>query len=109
MADEEGRQIYALRNGDAYRDPRAFGTMGKSGPYGAASSMHKLRLARDLILDKLGDDGEFDYQTKTSAYRKLGELWESMDPANRWGGRYNDGNHFERLRDGWDNRTEPLS
>jgi len=37
------------------------------------------------------------YLSKTSDHKKLGEYWESLSLYNRWGGRYNDGNHYERL------------
>lgn len=78
---------YELTFGDAYRDPRLFGEVGKSMGYGAASSCHKLRLAVDLNLFK---DGVF--QTTTDAHRPLGEYWESL--GGTWGGRFNDGNHY---------------
>ena len=75
--------------GDAYRDPRAFGSLGVAKCYGNARSAHKMRLAIDLNLfdgDKL--------LTKTEDHRRLGEYWESLDPLCRWGGRFNDGNHY---------------
>lgn len=34
------------------------------------------------------------WQSDTEAYRPLGEKWESMHTLCRWGGRFNDGNHF---------------
>ena len=66
--------------GDAYRDPRC--------PYGSKSSRHKSRLAIDLNLFR---DGE--YLTDTEDHRNLGEWWESQ--GGIWGGRVNDGNHYE--------------
>lgn len=66
--------------GDAYRDPRA--------PYGSRSSRHRQRLAIDLNLFR---DGE--YMTRTEDHRPLGEWWESA--GGIWGGRFNDGNHYE--------------
>ncbi len=41
------------------------------------------------------------YQRKTAAYKPLGDYWESLDPLNRWGGRFDDGNHFERNLRPW--------
>ena len=73
---------YELRFGDAYRDPRVNWT------YGAPNSKHKTRLAVDLMLDINGT-----WQRSTEAYRPLGEYWESI--GGRWGGRWEDGNHFE--------------
>ena len=82
---------YELTFGDAYRDPRSHGEMGEKGPYGRAKSAHKYRLAVDF---NLFIDGE--YQTTTKAFRELGEFWESLNPENVWGGRFDDGNHFSR-------------
>lgn len=66
--------------GDAYRDPRC--------PYGSKSSRHKQRLAIDLNLFKGGK-----YLTETEDHRVLGEWWESI--GGIWGGRFDDGNHYE--------------
>lgn len=81
---------YELSTGDGLRDERAFGAMGEDGPYGNKYSNHKLKLAHDW---NLYIDGK--YQEDTEAHRPLGEYWESLHPANRWGGRYKDGNHYE--------------
>lgn len=75
-------QDYELTLGDGYRDPRC--------PYGAEKSNHKKRLAIDLNLFK---DGE--YLTETAEHRPLGVFWESLHPWCRWGGNYDDGNHYE--------------
>lgn len=54
------------------------------------NSCHHVGLALDLILyDQAGN-----YLTKTEDYRRLGEWWETLHPLARWGGRFNDGNHF---------------
>ena len=66
--------------GDAYRDPRC--------PYGSKSSRHRSRLAIDLNLFRDGD-----YLTKTEDHTQLGEWWEQQ--GGIWGGRFNDGNHYE--------------
>jgi hypothetical protein len=78
---------YELKFGDAYRDPRAFGEIGKVISYGHPKSAHKQRLAIDLLLFKDGI-----WLTKTEDYIKLGEYWESLGGC--WGGRFSDGNHF---------------
>ena len=54
-------------------------------------SWHLESLAMDLILDINGQ-----WQSDSEAYRPLGIYWESLSPYNRWGGRFGDGNHFER-------------
>jgi hypothetical protein len=75
--------------GDAYRSPRVFGMLGTFKGYGHRSSSHKIRLALDLNL--FLDD---DYTGVTKDYTALGEKWESMHVLCRWGGHFNDGNHF---------------
>lgn len=73
---------YEVTLGDAYRDERC--------PYGSKSSLHKRRLAIDLNLFK---DGV--YLTETKDHAALGAWWEETFPKARWGGNFNDGNHYE--------------
>lgn len=80
---------YQVTLGDAYRDPRVHGEIGKKMGYGHPSSAHKQRLAIDLNLFK---DGEF--LGSTDDHRTLGEWWEKQHKLARWGGRFNDGNHY---------------
>lgn len=80
---------YEVTIGDAYRDPRLHGNLGVKLGYGHAKSAHKVRLAIDLNLFK---DGEF--LEGSEAHQQLGEWWESQHPLARWGGRFNDGNHY---------------
>lgn len=66
---------------------------------GIVNSLHCKRLAIDLNLHDI--DGT--YLTDAKHYEFAGKYWESLDPANRWGGRFSsgcakgDGNHFERM------------
>lgn len=80
---------YEVTLGDAYRDARVHGAFGTKQGYGRARSCHKLRLAIDLNLFK---DGEF--LGTTEAHRPLGEWWEQQHPDARWGGHFDDGNHY---------------
>ncbi len=80
---------YELTLGDGYRDPRVHGAMGVKMGYGHPNSNHKNRLAIDLNLFK---DGTF-LQT-SGDHQPLGEFWEKLHPLCRWGGRFNDGNHY---------------
>lgn len=73
---------YEITLGDAYRDPRA------TFPYSSKSSRHKMRMAIDLNLFK---DGV--YLQRTGQYQEIGEHWEDL--GGIWGGRFDDGNHFE--------------
>jgi len=85
---------YQLTFGDAYRDPRLHGGMGEKKGYGRWFSCHKVRLAVDFNLFKPGKNGEMRYCTKTDDHKELGEFWESLHPLCRWGGHFNDGNHY---------------
>lgn len=75
--------------GDAYRDPRLHGELGEKKAYGHRNSCHKIRLAIDLNLFR---DGKF--LGATEDHQVLGEWWEKQHPLARWGGRFNDGNHY---------------
>ena len=72
---------YQMTAGDAYRDPRV--------TYGHPNSTHRKRLAMDLNLFR---DGK--YLDKTNDHKALGEWWEKQHPLARWGGRFQDGNHY---------------
>lgn len=62
-----------------------------------ATAPHVEKRAADLALDKRTEDG-WEYLSDSEDYRRLGEAWESFSPYNRWGGRFGDGNHFERMK-----------
>lgn len=62
---------------------------------GIRNSLHGKRLAIDLNLFVEGV-----YQSHTDDYRAVGEKWESMHHLCRWGGRFNDGNHFSIEHEG---------
>ena len=89
LIDEAFALGYELTEGDAFRDPRVFGPVGVSMGYGNKSSAHKQRLAKDYNLFK---DGKF--LDSTEDHRTLGEWWEKQHPLARWGGRFEDGNHY---------------
>ncbi len=55
-------------------------------------SLHYKRCAIDLNLFR---DGK--YLNKTEDHAELGKFWESLHPRCRWGGRFNDGNHYEMV------------
>ena len=80
---------YEVTGGDLYRDPRVHGKPGEKLGYGHRDSCHKYRLAIDLNLFK---DGV--YLDKTSDHKELGEWWEKQHELCRWGGRWDDGNHY---------------
>jgi hypothetical protein len=79
---------YTVTLGDAFRDPRVFGPLGTSRGYGSPLSLHKQRLACDLNLFR---DGVF--LDSTESHAPLGAHW--TDLGGTWGGRWNDGNHYQ--------------
>ena len=87
-ADQLG---YGLTVGDAFRDHRAFGQFGQKRGYSHKNSMHKIRLAMDFNLHV---NGEYIKDGDHPAYKEIGEFWETLNTHARWGGRFNDANHF---------------
>lgn len=81
--------------GDAYRDPRVHGAMGVRKSYSHPKSAHKLRLAIDLNIFKNGE-----FLETSEDHRPLGEWWEKQHPMARWGGRFDDGNHYSFEHEG---------
>ena len=95
LIDKAHELGYEVTLGDAYRDPRVFGVAGERKGYGHPKSGHKHRLAIDLNLFHNGA-----YMMDTDDHRLLGEWWEAQDTDCRWGGRFNDGNHYSLEHDG---------
>ena|ERR1700678_942172 len=89
---------YTFTYGEAMRSPEQAALYAKEGK-GIIDSLHCKRLAIDINLFR---DGV--YLDKTEDYAEIGKYWESLSPANRWGGRFHkkdgtlfpDSNHFER-------------
>lgn len=93
LIDQAFAMGYEVTLGDAFRDPRVFGTIGQRLGYGHPKSAHKMRLAIDLNLFK---NGQFLQSSKD--HQPLGEWWESQ--GGTWGGRFEDGNHYSLEHDG---------
>lgn len=108
---------FEIRGGDLFRDPRLHGGIGRRNlvryletiisvfnlnkvkeegykGYGSKTSEHKNKCAIDLNLRK----PDVGMLWSTEDHRELGEWWEEQHPYCRWGGRYNDGNHYELLK-----------
>ena len=85
---------YQVTFGEAHR-PQILADLYRSQGKGISNSLHLIRLAIDLNLFK---DGKF--LQDTDAHRPLGEWWEAQAPDARWGGRFNDGNHYSLEHDG---------
>lgn len=85
---------YELTFGEAVRSAEEAARLKKEGK-GIMLSQHTQRLAIDLNLFK---DGVFLSSTKH--HQPLGEWWEQQHPLCRWGGRFNDGNHYSLEHEG---------
>ena len=86
---------FEIRPGDLFRDPRVHGHFGHKKSYSRSKSCHKLKLAIDLNLmldNRLVKTAE--------GHRELGEWWEKQHKLCRWGGRFNDGNHYSLTHHG---------
>ena len=88
------KQGYAVTLNEVYRPSIYQKLLIKLGRSWTRKSQHALKLAGDLNLFK---DGK--YLANSSDYRVLGRFWESLSSYNMWGGRFHDGDHFERRHD----------
>ena len=73
----------------AYRPPEVAAYYAQIG-VGIRNSLHIKKLAVDLNLFL---DGK--WLRETEAHKGFGDWWEAQHPLCRWGGRWNDGNHYE--------------
>ena len=94
LIEEAFQRGYEVTFGEAYRSPEEAARLAKLGK-GIKNSLHTSRLAVDLNLFK---DGK--YLSSTESHRPLGEWWERQHPLCRWGGRFNDGNHYSLEHEG---------
>lgn len=85
---------WELTFGEAYRSSETAQLMAKEGK-GISRSLHTVGLAIDLNLFKDGI-----YLSSTESHRTLGEWWETQHELCRWGGRFNDGNHYSLEHNG---------
>jgi hypothetical protein len=63
--------------------------IGRDGLKHKKNSLHFDGLAIDIDLTKDGI-----YLKNTEDHKVFGEFWESLHPDCRWGGRFEDGNHY---------------
>ena len=84
-------QGYKLTAGELYRTMYQQKKYVRDGLSWTYNSYHLKRKAGDinLFIDN-------KYKTDKQSYADLGTYWESLNPKNRWGGRFNDSPHFER-------------
>ena len=72
----------------AYRPPEIAAYYESIG-VGIRNSLHTYKLAVDLNLFYQGE-----WLRGTNDHIMFGEWWEKLHPLCRWGGRFNDGNHY---------------
>jgi D-alanyl-D-alanine carboxypeptidase len=85
---------HSFTYGDAYRAPELAKIYAAEGK-GIVDSLHCKRLAIDINLF----NEKCEYITDFKEIEFFGKFWESLNPANRWGGNFKhlvDSNHFER-------------
>jgi len=86
---------YEFTFGETYRPPEMAAIYAKRG-IGIKNSLHTKKLAIDVNLFK---DGK--YLSSTESHKIFGEWWEKQHSNCRWGGRFNDGNHYEFTESPW--------
>lgn len=85
--------------GELYRTSEQQALHVKNGRSNTMNSQHLKRLAVDLNFFKAAPDGTLRLTYDVEELRALGEFWEGLDTANRWGGNwtsFKDTPHFER-------------
>lgn len=85
---------YELTFGEAWRTPDQAALNARRGT-GISNSLHTDRLAVDFNLFRGGK-----WLSSTEDHKPLGEWWEQQHELCRWGGRFNDGNHYSLTHGG---------
>ena len=90
---------FHVTGGELYRTPEQQALHVKNGRSATLNSQHLKRLAVDFNFFTSAADGQWSLCNDVEKLRPLGQYWEGLDPANRWGGNWNafkDAPHFER-------------
>ena len=90
---------FLASGGELYRTSEQQALHVQNGRSKTMKSLHLKRLAIDLNFFREAPDGALTLTYEIQELRALGEFWESLDPANRWGGNwtsFKDAPHFER-------------
>ena len=89
-------QNYKVTSGEIYRTMYQQRENVRKGVSWTYNSKHLKRLAIDLnVFSSTGGMGLAN--RNDPAYCDLGSYWESLSPHNKWGGRFKDYPHFERM------------
>lgn len=90
---------FHVSGGELYRTTEQQALHVRNGRSTTMNSQHLKRLAVDLNFFKEMPNGELALTYEHEDLRILGEFWEGLDAANRWGGNwksFKDTPHFER-------------
>lgn len=93
---------FVVTGGELHRTAEQQRLYIKNGRSKTMKSQHLKRLAIDLNFFKEDAEGKLNLVYDADVLRPIGDYWEGLDPANRWGGNWNnfkDTPHFERRDD----------
>ena len=102
---------FLASGGELYRTTEQQALHVKNGRSTTMNSQHLKKLAVDINFFIPIPDGDLKLTYDVEDLRPLGEFWEGLDEANRWGGNWSsfkDTPHFER-RDVASMRTQPIT
>ncbi len=97
-----GELGFMVTGGELHRTAEQQELHVKNGRSKTMNSQHLKRLAMDLNFFREQSDGKLKLVYDVNQLRQIGDYWESLDPANCWGGNWNnfkDTPHFERRED----------
>jgi len=89
---------YKVTGGELYRPKLMQKHYVETGKSKTMKSKHRKRLAIDLNFFVKDKEGKWKLTYKKEDVEPLGDYWEQLNPANRWGGKwkFRDVPHFER-------------
>ena len=99
---------FLVTGGELFRTAEQQALHVKNGRSKTMNSQHMKRLAIDLNFFQEQADGDLKLVYDVDVLQAIGDYWEGLHPANRWGGNwrnFKDTPHFERR----ENYTEPTS
>lgn len=99
LVKKAGELGFSASAGELYRTPEQQALHVRNGRSTTMASQHLKRLAIDLNFFRDAPDGRPMLISDVETLRPIGQYWESLDTANRWGGHwttFKDTPHFER-------------
>lgn len=99
LVRKAGELGFSASAGELYRTPEQQALHVRNGRSTTMASQHLKRLAIDLNFFRDAPDGRPLLVSDVETLRPIGQFWEGLDAANRWGGNwttFKDTPHFER-------------